>query len=128
MSETSQTLLQKDGVGESQLQTRVEAKLRQAGIKVLTPEEGDKTPSRPYLYLNMNSTKVQGTPPFASVSITLQLQERVLLQRGKKAAFATTWSTATVGTVPADDVRSIYDRVGDLVGEFTNDYLAANQK
>jgi hypothetical protein len=76
----------------------------------------------------MNSTKVQGTPPFASVSITLQLQERVLLQRGKKAAFATTWSTATVGTVPADDVRSIYDRVGDLVGEFTNDYLAANPK
>jgi hypothetical protein len=30
--------------------------------------------------------------------------------------------------VPADDVRSIYDRVGDLVGEFTNDYLAANPK
>jgi len=128
LSETSETLLQKDGMGESQLQTRVEAKLRQAGIRVLTQEEGDKTPGRPYLYLNINSTKVYGNPPFASVAIALELQEQVLLQRGKKSAFAATWSTATVGTVPADNVRSIYDRVGDLVGEFINDHLAANPK
>ena len=128
MSETSATLLQKDGVGESQLQTRVEAKLRQAGIRVLTQEEGDKAPASPYLYLNINSTQMQGKPLFASVAIALELQERVVLQRGKKTAFAATWSTATVGTVPADDVRSIYDRVGDLVDEFVNDYLAANPK
>ena len=128
MSENSETLLQKDGVGESQLQTRLEVKLREAGIRVLTQEQGGKTPGRPYLYLNINSTKIQGNPPVASVAIALELQEQVLLQRGKKSASAATWSTATVGTVPADDVRSIYDRVGDLVDEFINDYLAANPK
>jgi len=126
MSENSGTLLQKEGVGESQLQTFVEIKLRPAGIRVLTRKEGDKTPGRPYLYLNINSTKTQGNPPFASVAIALELQEQVHLERGNKSASAATWSTGTVGTVPADDVRSIYDRVGDLLDEFINDYLAAN--
>ena len=128
MSENSGTLLQKEGVGESQLQTPVEDKLRQAGIRVLTQEERDRTPGRPYLFLNINSTKIQGNPPFASVAITLELEEQVLLQRGNTSASAATWSTGTVGTVPADDVRSIYDRIGDLVDEFINDYLAANPK
>jgi hypothetical protein len=93
ISETAATLLQKDGVGESQLQTPVEIKLHQAGIRVATREEGDKTPGRPYLYLSINSTKTQGDPPFASVAIALELQEEVLLQRGENLVL---WPISTV--------------------------------
>ena len=128
LSGNSGTLLQKDGVGESQLQLFVEIKLHQAGIRVLPQEEGVRTPARPYLHLNINSTKAQGNPPFASVAIALELQEQVHLERGNKSASAVTWSTGTVGTVPADDVRSIYDQAGDLVDELINDYLGANLK
>ena len=132
-------LLQKEGVGTSQLQTRVEVKLRQAGIVVLTEKERHKTPGRPYLYLSITSVKIENVPSLA-VGISLELQELVLLERQSKSAvgrlsekpgfteFAATWSTGMVGIYSTDKVRLIYDGVGDVVDRFINDYLAANAK
>ena len=56
--------LEKDGLSKSQLQTDVELKLRLAGIKVLTWEQGRFQPGAPFLYLNIATSKKIGLYAF----------------------------------------------------------------
>jgi hypothetical protein len=119
--------IQQDGLEKNTIQTDVELKLRLAGIKVVPIKEVARTPGGQYLYVNVNSLRMEGLPLYA-ISVELELQQSVWLAREPKTNLpgATTWQISRVGGVGKAAVSSMRDTIKDLVDGFVNDYLAAN--
>jgi len=118
--------IEKDGLKKSSIQTDVELKLRLAGIKVLTKEEGIK-PASPYLYIQVSSVKYEDL--MYSYSISVDFCQYVYLYRDTDIHFyATTWSIANIGFFGVNRVKEIRDGIKDQVDKFINDYLAVNPK
>ena len=119
---------EKDGLAESTLQTDVELKLRQAGIRVLTREEGFADPGFPHLYLNVGTLRIR--TGFYVYCIRLELKQRVVLIRNLAiTSLGVTWQArGIVGSVGADRLHTVRDDVRDQVDQFLNAYLAANPK
>jgi hypothetical protein len=116
------------GLTESQLQTDVELRLRKAGIRVLTLSEVKAVDAHPTLYVNLHL--VSQDPPFDGAYVfhlSVDVRQTVLLVTPPSSKnFACTWETATTGTVGLQRVGDLRGRVGDLVDQLINDYLAAN--
>ena len=122
--------LEKDGVTQAQLKTRVvELKLRQAGIRVLTEDEWLKTPGCPWLYLMINSVHGASAWVYATY-VRLELRENVKLVRDGSMAVssAVTWQKGYGGLIGTARLRGIYETADNLTDEFVNDFLAANPK
>ena len=120
--------LEKDGaVTTGQLQTRVEAKLRQTGIKIFSVTEGTTPPDTPVLLLEVNTVKT--ATGGSSVVVDLSMHEKVTLRRvGDSIAHAITWRCYVVGFAGTTHVQGIYDFENSVLNEFSNDYQAANPK
>lgn len=112
---------EKDGLTKSQLQTDVELRLSQAGIKVdhLSDE---------YLYVNVNTLK--GERGVYSYSVHVELHQAVMLVRDPKIIYygAATWSLGRIGTVGSGHLREVREDVADFVDKFINAYLEQNPK
>ena len=119
---------QRDGLDTTQIRTDVELKLRQAGITVLTQQEGLSTAAAPYLYVNVQVLK--NPAKFYAFSADVELRQRVtLVHDPSMSVLATTWSaTGTIGTVGSQKLASVREVVRDLTDQFINAYLAANPK
>jgi len=121
----------KAGLSVTQLQTDVELRLRQSGVRVLTTrEERASVPGNPTLYVNVNAMEI--APKFYAFNAALELEQDVTLVRAPSVVLysARTWSaSSTLGTVSrgelADHVRQ---KVRDKTDEFINAYLATNPK
>lgn len=111
-------------VSEAQLTKDIEEKLKTAGIKVLSKEEGLKQPGSPYLYVN--SDLYQLSDGFI-VKIVLEVRQQVNLARNPNSkAFGSTWSIGVFG-----GVREIQDMREALKGEvetFIKAYFSVNPK
>src|SRR6266550_4123844 len=83
--------VQRDGLRESQIQTDVELKLRQAGISVLTHEEWLSTVGLPFLHVNVHAFK-RPTSLYA-FQVDIELHQKVRLIRNPSlTVLAPTWS------------------------------------
>ncbi|MFC1694432.1 hypothetical protein ACFL1R_13125 [Candidatus Latescibacterota bacterium] len=119
--------IEKDGLKTSSIQTDVELKLRMAGIKVLTEEETQKEPGKPYLVVRVNSFKEEEKRLYF-YNIEVQLIEVVCLERDTKMICnAATWSTIGNGSVDIPEVASLRDITQNYVDKFINAYLAVNK-
>lgn len=119
---------EKDGLAKSTIQTDVELRLRQAGIRVLDYLEWKATPGEPDLFLSIGTTKLKGGMMYG-YSIQLSLFERVRLARDpNKTVTAITWDTESGGNIPTERLSELRTVVRDMVDEFINAYLAANPK
>lgn len=119
------------GLTEEQLQTDVELRLRQSGIRVLTEKERLTAPGGPFLYVNVNGHKAESG--LHAFGISVALYQRVILERnGMKGGHVETWQRAAIGTrghADGDsDAAFVRENVKDKVDEFLNAYLAANPK
>jgi len=126
MSDSDET--RTPGLSQSQLQTDVEIKLRQAGITVLSQQEA---PSGPTLGVNVSLLNVSSpTNPLGiyAVSLTVELHQWVRLTRNPSVTvWVSTWSTTgQFGTTA--HLSSVRDIVRDMTDQFINAYLAANPK
>src|SRR5438552_16088659 len=121
------------GLSKARLQTDVELKLRQAGIRVLTEEEVGRTPGLPYLYVTVNTLhprepSLSGVYAFA---VSVELVQTICLHRSPSMLTIgrTLNATGAFGTVGADNLGEyVRKRVSDGTDEFINAYLAANPK
>ena len=110
------------GLSEDTIQTDVELKLRLAGMRVVTMEEGKKVPGRPYLYV-----RITLTDNALAASVEVQLNQDALLGRNNEfAPSVTTWSTGFLLANPT--AQSIRDGVKDDVDKFLNEWLSLNPK
>jgi len=121
--------VEKYGLTEQQLQTDVELRLRQNGIKVLSQQEWLSTPGRPWLYVNVNVVIHDEPPLVVAYNILLKLKQDVLLERDTtKRCDASTWYTGSIGCASLGKIGTIREHVKNYVDKFINDYLAANPK
>jgi hypothetical protein len=115
---------EKYGLTKEAIQTDTELRLRQYGIKVLSPEE----PLISWLYINV-TTVVDEPLGIAAVAVQVQFRQQVLLYRNLKTrVIATTWRKDMVVRVGATKLKDVRESVKDLVDKFINDYLAVNPK
>ena len=120
----------KEGLSTLHIQTNVELRLRQAGIKVFEMTERKDIINRSHLSVNITCVK-QGEEPVYAFSVNVELGDTVTLHRDPQVVvfYATTWKREEVGIVGSiklvDSIRNIVDHITDA---FLNDYLKANPK
>ncbi len=116
------------GVTRSQLQADAEARLRQAGLRVLTQDECWETPGMPWLYITAGILKATDTT--YAVTIEASLHQEVILARAPHVkTFGVTWDTGVnIGVVGVGQMGTVREHVGALVDRFIADYRAANSQ
>ena len=112
---------ERDGLPRSQLQTEVEVRLRQAGIKVVAS-------SLYMLYVNVDTVK--NSTGFYAYGIQVSFEQPVALLRNptRVQTFAPTWSVGSIGMVGSDRLRDVRSVVIDQVDKFIAAYLEQNPK
>ena len=111
--------IEQDGLTKEQLQTDTELKLREAGIKVFSLKEAAQLKGCPYFYLNVHVLKLQSG--CYSYNISTELIEEAF------PLWQTAWTQLELlgFSCRLSDIR---ENAKDMVDEFINEYLAANQK
>lgn len=117
--------IERDGLTKNQIQTDVELKLLQAGIKVLSKEQWKREKGSPYLYVNAHIMKVMSGVYIFNIT-TEFIQEVRLVRNSNIKAPAAIWSAETLGI--SDHVRDIRDPARERVDKFINAYLSVNPK
>jgi len=116
------------------IQTDVESKLREAGIKVLSKEENEKIqPGRkPYLYVKINSYKPTWKREVIVFHIDIALKQQVTLPEHpkyyEKSFYAPTWYKSQLGAVAPRNISKIREAVEELIDKFIAAYLRQNPK
>jgi hypothetical protein len=116
-----------DGLNVAELQTDVELKLTQGGIRVLPHPEWSETPGRPWLYVSVNTIKHLGSYFF---SVDVQLKQDVSLPRQPSIMTSSaTWELGSIGFVNPELLPAkIRESVGTYVDNFISDYSRANSE
>ncbi len=113
---------ERDGLTRNQIQTDVELRLRQAGIR-LSPAASE------YLYIAVPARKRSAEFPLYGYAILVEFRQPVIVLRDPPiTVYATTWSIVAAGSVGAASLRPIRSFVVDYVDQFINAYLEQNPK
>jgi len=119
----------KAGVTAGQIQTEVEDKLKQMGIRVVSEEEGLRLAGSPVFYVNISAHKRTRTAAFVYHVDVGVLQSVTLVREPKIRAMSITWNRGQLGYCPSSGLaKSLGDTVGYLMDRFQEDYRAANPK
>jgi hypothetical protein len=114
------------GLSQDTIRKEAELKLRLAGIRVLSREEWEKEPGRPYLQVWPKVLK-GGVLGGYIYHISLEFKQYVSLARSSSIqVFGTTWSAEHMGYTP--ELKDIQDKVKDRMDQFINAYLGVNPK
>ena len=119
------------GLTEKKLQTDVELRLRQSGIKILEPEEWGRTLGKPQLIIWVRTPVPQVIAnDSVIVDVHVEISEDAVLLRDPRIYMpVVTWKRNWLGPVATDSFEDyIRGFIKDSVDIFCNDYLAANQK
>ena len=114
-SELKGTLTRRD------VQARVEAQLRTAGIRILKEKEAAKLPGEPYLYVNLAALPLERN--HFACRIDLEVHQHVALIHDAKGGHAITWEQ---GVLTTGGIKTIHHQLDELVFAFICDYLAIN--
>ena len=120
---------QVDGLSQDALRAAVELILRSRGIRVLTQSERSGLPSKPYLYVHVDTDKTSSGQ--YSFNARVELHQAVsLVHRPQHIMPAPTWSTpGTFRTVGQQNMRMwIINSIEPLVREFVDDFRAINPR
>ncbi len=120
----------KSAINKTNLQIAIEGRLQRAGIPV------DKTATT-CLYLSVRALQAIGRPglskrekpiPLFAVDVRLEFLQTVTLSRDPATkAYAPTWSSANMATVPASELDSAAgDLAGGLLQVFVTAYKSVN--
>ncbi len=117
---------EKDGLHKSDLQNDVEERLRKAGIKILNPGDGVRSPGQPHLFVRFIDQKRSDMELYA-ISIAVHLVQMVRLARdGKVVTPAETWGMTGVVSVGARELTNVRRLVGEYVDMFAEAMRAVN--
>lgn len=118
---------EKNGLSKKEVQALVEARLRKAGIKVLTPSAPD-VPLYPQLSVRLSLSKF-GDESYA-LAIDMDLNRMVNTKCGGSLfdyMVVTVWEKGGVGTANASKMSELKGYIGKLADDFAADVVAANR-
>jgi hypothetical protein len=119
--------IENEGLTTDQLQKDTEAKLRTAGVKILSKEEFVRTPGKPYLYVSVNISILKTQITRYIFYVRLEFNQEVSLMKAPETVVpAATWSTGGWGI--DFSLENIRDTMKNQVEKFVNAYLAVNRK
>jgi hypothetical protein len=124
---------EQNGINKDRIQSDIEQKLRNAGIKVLAGRELEK-PGFPYLNLDIAVAKDKAPELYRyNIKIEVYKQEIQNPQDEIETAFqwisVKTWSAERTGTAPGSGLKdSIQKQLDDAVLKLIADYQTANPK
>lgn len=107
------------GISRNQLQNEVEAKLRRAGITVVTNANVETLPELAFIYLNLTINKLETMYAYNADFFCLTPGQRKQAN-GSLAA----WNVGNSGLVA--DLVQVRQKVAELVNLFIKDYGAVN--
>lgn len=110
------------------VQTDVELRLRQLGIKVFSTTSDMNAA---FLHVDVSILKEESSPadPLFIYGVEVAVQQVVRLERASTVqAIGTTWKTRSVGFAATSKLDNVRRVVIDAVDEFANVFLSANQK
>lgn len=121
--------VEREGLNREHLQRDIEARLRQAGLHVLTISEVATSPGAPYLYVAVYPI----TSPSLNLNayaVAVTLKQLVQLSRNPTTElFATTWEGPIhLSSLSDSKVLDIRSRILEAVGRFIVDYRDVNSK
>ena len=117
----------KAGLQKKAIQDYVEAKLKGAGIKSVSEEEGNELEGRPVLYVNISARKRENSAVFVYHLDVGLLQETVLVRDESIHCMSTTWNRGSLGYCTSRSLaKSIRGTVGYLMDKFVSDHKRAN--
>lgn len=122
-------VMEKLGLEKAQVNTEVEKRLKQLGVKVY---KRAKPPAMSTLYVVINGVPVKSKGMLV-YSISLMLVEWAYLKRGVGAVgdlqevHAINWYKGRLGYIPSGSIKILMKPVQELVEKFISDYLAVNQ-
>lgn len=119
--------VERAGLTPQQLQTDVELRLRQAGMRVLTAKERLGTPGAPNVYVNVNVLlRSEGLVAF---NIDVEVQQEATLKTDGSWAMVATWSVGYLGGVSSTRfVDTVRNRVRAQVDQFINAYRSVHPR
>ena len=116
-------------LGSSAVQEDIESQLREGGIRVLSDEEWQAAPGRPWLFVRVQMLRPQAARRAFVYVISLDLMQQVGLARDPGIdAVGMTWRTGEIGTVSAINVSRVRDSLRAQVDTFINAYWAVNPR
>jgi len=119
--------MEKAGLQKKPIQDYVEAKLKGAGIKSVSEEEGNALSGRPVLYVNISARKRENRAVFVYHIDVGLLQETSLIRDPSIHCMSTTWNRGSLGHCSSKSLaKSIRETVGYLTDKFVNDHKTAN--
>ena len=117
----------KAGLQKKPIQDYVEAKLKGAGIKSVSEEEGNALPGRPVLYVNISARKRENSAVFVYHLDVGLLQETELVRDESIHCMSITWNRGSLGYCSSRSLaKSIRETVGYLMDKFVSDHKTAN--
>lgn len=124
IAENVSAAAERDGLTQSQVQTVVESRLREAGIRVVSPFN----PLLPYLYVRVDTRRIEDGNSAYSVSMEFKQSGALSRDPTIEHPAVVTWSVGAVGIVTANRVYEIPSRVTELADRFVTAYLEQNPK
>lgn len=120
---------QKAGLTAEQIQSEVENKLKQLGVRVVSEEEGIRLAGSPVLYVSISVYKRTRIAAFVYHVDVGVLQGVTLVRDPTIRAMSITWNKGQLGYCPSSALaKSLRDTVEYLMDRFQEDYRAANPK
>jgi hypothetical protein len=107
-------------INEDQLQTYVETRLRQAGIKVAARTNVETRPELSFIYLNVTVRKLETLYAYSTDLMCL-----IPSPKKEKTSHFPTWTMRRSGLTA--EVFEVREKVVDLVNNFIKDYASANR-
>jgi hypothetical protein len=116
------------GVDPAKIKANIESKLKGAGIKILSVDEGMKAPGSPHLSLNLDS--LVGKDGTVAFELTLSVLQGCTLARDSsmKVPACITWSRGRVGRANDKPAAFIDTQVAAELDTFLKAYAEGNPK
>jgi hypothetical protein len=104
--------------------------VRQAGLRVLTPDDAMASAGRPTLHLRITLLKAQGVPSRLFYSVDLALRQQIRLARDRAIeSFAITWSdNRDLGAVDPSRLAVVRDAIRAQVDQFLQAWQTVNHE
>ena len=125
----TQPEVEEAGLGSSAVQEDIESQLREGGIRVLSDEEWQAAPGRPWLFVRVQMLRPQAARRAFVYVISLDLTQQVTLARDPGIeAMGMTWRTGGISTVSAVNLPRVRDSLRAHLDTFINAYWTVNPR